>query len=141
MVGRRKVAGATGVLFALVTLLNTACTDPRARPAPPQMLLQFAPSLVVKSPGRIQGSLYAYDPQGIDRMFVSVRSSDSTLKGDSTLFPSAPFEVTRSLNWTVPGGLPIGTRIRVSARVTDFVGFAAADSAFFTVQDTVQTSR
>lgn len=105
------------------------------------MLLQFAPSLVVKSPGRIQGSLYVYDPQGIDRMFVSLRSSDSTLRGDSTLFPSDSYEVTRSLDWTVPSGLKIGTRIRLSARVTDFVGFAAADSAFFTVQDTVQASR
>lgn len=122
-------------------LLLISCTDPRARPAPPQVELSFSPDLVVKSPGAIVGSLYVYDGDGINTINVSIRSSDSMMVVDSPVNPGDLFETTQSLAFIVPRGMAIGTQIQLVARVTDFVGFAAADTAFFTVQDTVSAAR
>lgn len=122
-------------------LLLVSCTDPRARPGPPQVELSFSPNLVVKSPGSIVGSLYAYDGDGINTIDVAIRSSDSTFVLDSLVSPADLFQITQSLAYTVPKGMAIGTQIRLVVRVTDFIGFSASDTAFFAVQDTVSAVR
>lgn len=129
------------IVRLLVVLGLAACTDPRARPAPPQVELSFSPNLVVKSPGSIVGSLYAYDADGINTVTVQISSSDSAWVFSGPVNPNDLFEVTQSLAYIVPGGLLIGTRIRLVVDVTDFIGFAASDSAFFAVQDTISSLR
>lgn len=121
--------------------LLLSCTDPRARPAPPQVELSFSPTLVVKSPGSIVGSLYAFDPDGLNTINVQIRSSDSTFVVNDPVSANSLFEVTQSLAYNVPGAIPIGSQIRLVVKVTDFIGFAASDTAFFTVQDTVSARR
>ena len=129
-------------LLTTATLsLLLACTDPRARPAPPQVELSFSPNLVVRSPGAIVGSLYAYDADGINSIVVEIRSEDSLFVFNGPITLSDLFEVTQSLGYNVPGGLAIGTRISLVVTATDFIGFTASDSAFFTVQDTVSSLR
>ena len=135
-VGSRKRAGVTVCL-----LLSLSCTDPRARPAPPRVELSFSPTLVVNSPGSIAGSLYVYDADGINAITVQIRSSDSAFVFSGPVNLRDFFEVTEPLAYNVPGGLAIGTQIRLVANVTDFTGFAASDTAFFAVQDTVSSRR
>jgi hypothetical protein len=127
---------AAGALLALV-----ACTDPRARPAPPIVQLAVAPSFVLKSPGTIIASLYAFDGDGLDNVQLALRIPGSTFKDDSLIpLPGDP-EITRPIHWDVPGGLPIGSHVNVIARVVDFVGFASTDTLHLTVQDTVSQVR
>ncbi len=118
-----------------------ACTDPRSRPSPPTVNLSFSAALVVKSPGTIIGSLYVYDGDGISTIRAAVRSSDSSFVVNTPITPVDLFQSTQPLAYNVPGGMPIGTRIRLVVTVTDFVGFVSSDSAFFTVQDTVSAVR
>lgn len=105
------------------------------------MDLSFSASLVVKSPGAIVGSLFVYDADGISTIRAAVRSSDSTFVVNTPITPTDLFQFTQPIAYNVPGGMPIGTQIRLVVTVTDFVGFVSADSAFFTVQDTVSVVR
>jgi hypothetical protein len=119
-----------------VCALVVSCTDPRPRPVPPEVELSFSPSLVVRSPGTIAGSLYAFDADGLAEIGFEVLSEDSVMMSDTTLTPSDFIESTHSLAVPVPDGVAIGTQIRLVARATDFLGFAAADTVFLAVQDT-----
>ena len=65
-------------------------------------------------------------------MRVTLRSTASGLGGDSLyLFPDTT-EATLNVDWTVPAGVPSGTRITLVAKVWSLVGFAASDSALLT---------
>ncbi len=121
--------------------LAAACTDPRARPVPPVVDVLFSSSFTLTSPGRILGSVYVFDADGVGSLSLSVRSSDSSFVGDSLLGLTGDAEATRAINWTVPPGLAIGTHVTVVARALDFAGFAASDTVRLTVQDTVATLR
>jgi hypothetical protein len=88
----------------------------------------------VSSPGSIPASIYAYDFQGFDSLHVTLRSAMSQLDGDSLyLFPDTT-EATTDVIWTVPSGLPAGTKITLVAKVWNLIGFAASDSAVLTSQ-------
>ena len=122
---------------AAAVLLLVCCTDPRARPVAPIVQLSFAPSFRLKSPGSVAASLYLFDEDGLKSLDLSVRSADSSLVGDSTIFFSGDLELTRTVNWQVPARIPIGTAVTLSARVQDFKGFVTADTAHLSVQDTI----
>jgi len=111
-----------------------ACTDPRARPAPPTVQVLAAAGQRVTSPGTVLASIYATDVQGLDSIVVSLRSTFSALQGDSTfLLPDTTAQTTNVI-WTVPSGVPSGTSIVLRATAYNLIGFAARDSAVLTVE-------
>ena len=136
--GRRSLKGSSLALGT--TLLVAACTDPRARPAPPTVDVSFAPSTVVHSPGDLQGVLYAYDADGLAGVRLMLLSSDSTLRLDSAVDLPGPFEVNYSMHFQIPAGLSVGTVLKVIGRAENLVGFVAADTAVFLVQDTISAA-
>lgn len=116
-----------------VCALLLACTDPRARVAPPTVQVLVGTSTVV-SPGHIPASIYAYAFQGFDSLRVMLRSAVPQLNGDSLyLFPDTT-EATTDVIWTVPSGVPAGTKITLVAKVWNLIGFAASDSVVLTSQ-------
>ena len=133
--GRRSLKGSSLALGT--TLLVAACTDPRARPAPPTVDVSFAPSTVVHSPGDLQGVLYAYDADGLAGVRLALLSSDSTLKLDSAVHLSDLLEVNYSMHFQIPSGLSVGTELKVIGRAQNLVGLLATDTAVFLVQDTI----
>ena len=91
-------------------------------------------SLEVRSPGAIPATIYATDVQGLDSLVVSLRSGLASLRGDSTyLIPDTTVQTTNVV-WTVPSGVPPGTRIVLGATAYNLIGFAARDSAVLSVQ-------
>jgi hypothetical protein len=110
-----------------------ACTDPRARPAPPSVTLFVSSGLRISSPGTIPTSISATDAQGLDSLVVSLRSTYGPLHGDSTYLLRDTTEQTTAVVWSVPGGVPGGTTIVLAAIAYNLVGFAARDSAVVTV--------
>jgi len=110
-----------------------ACTDPRARPAPPAIEI-LIPALTVHSPGVIAASVVAHDLAGMDSLHVSVQSPDPRLQGDSLYLEPDTTDVTLNVVWTVPGSLPAGTRIALYAKAWNLIGFAASDSVILTSQ-------
>ena len=143
---RHRGTATTRLFCASVPLCLCAsllsCTDPRARPAPPIVDLSVAPSFQLTSPGDILGSVYAFDEDGLDNLTLSVRSAaDTSLNADSLILLSGDPETTRQVHWTVPAGLPVGSRVDVVARVVDFLGFASSDSLHLTVQSAVSGVR
>lgn len=85
-----------------------------------------------RSPGDLPASIYAFAADGFDSVRVTLRSTAPGLGGDSLyLFPDTT-EATLNVDWTVPAGVPSGTRITLVARVWSLVGFTAADSALVT---------
>jgi hypothetical protein len=114
-----------------VCALMLSCTDPRARVPPPSVRILVA-TYSVASPGSIPASVYAYDVQGFDSLRVTLRSTITQVNGDSLyLFPDTT-EATVDLTWTVPSGVPAGTKITLAAKVWNLVGFAARDSVILT---------
>jgi len=110
-----------------------SCTDPRARVAPPTVQVNVGTSEVV-SPGHIPASIYAFAFQGFDSLRVILRSAVPALNGDSLyLFPDTT-EATTDVSWTVPAGVPAGTKITLLAKVWNLIGFAASDSVVLTSQ-------
>lgn len=118
-----------------------ACTDPRARPVRPQIVIQYSPSLQVTSPGSLAHTVYVYDADGLDALDVSIASGDGTLSRDTTIVPFDLFQMNVSLSWPIPAGIPVGTPIRVIALVRDLAGFQAADTVDFAVQDSTLARR
>lgn len=117
-----------------------ACTDPRGRPVPPVVQISFGPSFRLASPGRVLGSLYMYDVDGLQDLGLSIRSADSSFVGDSLILLTGEPELTRTINWGVPAGIPLGTRVTLVARVVDSAGFATSDTARLAIQDTAAIS-
>lgn len=110
------------------------CTDPRSRIAAPTVKLQVSQTLKVTSPGTIPLSIYAYDPQGLDRVLVNVRSGYATLDGDSTLVFTEQYEQTLNLVWLVPDRIPVGTQITLAAKARNVIGFDGSDTLVLPVQ-------
>jgi len=130
--GNGKLTGA--IAYCLLPIALLSCTDPRARPVAPQVVISFGPSYILTSPGAIIGSLYMYDVDGLRDLELSVRG-DSLIAGDSLVILTGGVELNRPINWTAPAGIATGTRITLAAKVTDFSGFVAVDSVQLTVQD------
>lgn len=125
-------AGTLLRLCACASVLS--CTDPRARPAPPSVQLYIPPSVVVRSPGTIAASAVMFDADGVDSVRMSVRSPYPALQADSVYLIPDTTDWTQSVLWTVPSGIPAGTRITLSAKAWDLLGFAGADSTVLTSQ-------
>jgi len=122
----------TGCIFLLPIAL--ACTDPRARPVPPVVQLSFAPGTIVTSPDTLDGSLYAFDEDGLQTLTLRAVSADGRLEVDSTI-PLAGFpEQTRSMRFFIPPGVPDNTRVTIVVTVLDFAGFQTTDSTIFATQ-------
>lgn len=136
--GRRGAAARAGAIVAALALA-TACTDPRPRPAPPTVVIDLEPGLVVASPGPLLGSLHVSDPNGIDSIRVRLELGNGGVIGDSVFFLSGndPFETTLPVDWHLPGGIPLRTAVRLIARATSYIGFFAADTALTAVGDTL----
>jgi hypothetical protein len=120
------------VAFALAAL--AACTDPRARPVPPVVQIQVAPSFKLVSPGQMVGSLYLFDTEGLQSLAMHVYTPDSAFAADSFFFLPGDNSLTRPFNWTVPPGLATGTSVTLAAKVVDFNNFATSDSLVFTIR-------
>jgi hypothetical protein len=112
-----------------------SCTDPRARVRPPTIQVTVSPGLQVRSPGTIPASIYCADFQGFDSLRVALRSTSAPqLDGDSLyLFPDTTVATT-TVVWSVPSGVPAGSRITLVAKVWNLVGFVASDSVILTSQ-------
>ena len=80
-----------------------------------------------------------YDVDGLQDLGLSVRSADSTFVGDSLILLPGESEIIRTINWSVPAGIPLGTRVTLVARVVDGAGLATSDTARLAVQDTTST--
>ncbi len=129
----RALLSRASVPLCLCALLFS-CTDPRARVAPPTVEVIVSPNIYVRSPGSIPASIYCYDFTGFDSLHVVLRSSVPQLNGDSLyLFPDTT-ESTQDVDWTVPSGVPAGTKITLVAKLWNLVGFAATDSVILTSQ-------
>lgn len=128
---------ALGALCALCALWS--CTDPRARPIPPDVQIFLGSGGGVTSPGTLVHSVSVYDADGLDSIVVSVVSADSVLVADSS---RVPFDAlaTENYAWTVPAGIAPGTVIRILARAWDFADFQGADTLEILVQDSSQTT-
>jgi len=120
---------------ALLALLAAAgCTDPRARVAPPTVQVIVASGAHPRSPGDLPASIYAYDAEGFDSLRVTLRSTAPGFGGDSLyLFPDTT-EATLNVDWQVPAGVPVGTKITIVGKVWNLIGFGASDSAVVTSQ-------
>ncbi len=116
---------------ALCVLLS--CVDPRARPVPPKVVIQLPASLSVHSPGTLPHTVYAFDPDGLERIRVIVQASDSLIRIDSTRAPADFSETTENYIWSIPSGLQAGTSIRIIAIATDFIGLVSADTTVVVV--------
>jgi len=114
--------------------LLLSCTDPRARVTPPTIRITVSPIFQVHSPGTIPTSVYAYDFQGFDSVDVAVRSTGAPLNADSLFLYPDTTEATTDVVWSVPAGIPLGTKITVAAKVWNLVGFVATDSSVVTIQ-------
>ncbi len=108
-----------------------ACTDPRARPAPPSVQV-FVVGSMVASPGTVAVSAVVYDAQGVDSVRLSLRSPIPALQGDSLFLVPDTTDVTQSVLWKIPAGLPSGTKITLSAKAWDLLGFMGVDSVIVT---------
>ena len=117
--------------------LVLACTDPRARPAPPLLDASVAPTFELTSPGTILGSVYMFDSDGLDALELSVAVFGGSYSGDSTILLTGGEEEIHPLNWNLPGGIPINTPVTVVAKVTDFAGFSTSDTLVLHVMDSV----
>ena len=120
-------------------LLLAACTDPRARPVAPIVQLTFSPAFRLTSPGRVLGSLYMFDADGIRSAALSVRSADSSFAGDSTIFFTGDPEITRAVSWCVPTGLALGSSVTLVSKVSALTGFVTSDTVRLSVVDTTGT--
>jgi hypothetical protein len=127
----RRCVGASLPLAALLV----SCLDPRARPATPEVAIQFSGSFRLTSPGQILGVLHLADTDGLSSVRLSLVSDDSTFVGDSLIGLSGDPEVTRPINWTVPAGLATGTFVTIAATARDFGNFITADTVKVQVQD------
>lgn len=117
-------------------LLLAACTDPRARPVPPDVLL-LAPAFDVTSPGTISASLYAFDADGLKDLTIHLTNDAGSFVTDSSVFLDATTEQTRPISLLVPAGLATGTRLTLDLTVGDYTGFATRSTTVFTVRDSV----
>ncbi len=111
-----------------------SCTDPRPRIAAPTVDRLVSSSLRITSPGSMPLAIYAYDPQGLDQVLVTIRSGHPTLDGDTTLVFTEQNEQTLNLVWPVPAGIAAGTGITLAAKVKNVIGFETSDTLRFTVQ-------
>jgi hypothetical protein len=118
-------------------VLLLSCTDPRARPVPPLVQITVSPTLVLSSPGTIAASLFTYDADGLSSLFLSVRSADAKLVGDSAIAFAGDQQVTHVINWTVPSGMSVGTAVTLAVKVVDQAGFATLDTLHLTIQTTL----
>jgi len=96
--------------------------------------LYLAPGLVVQSPGTVAASVALYDAEGMDSLHLTVTSAYPSLQGDSLYFLPDTTDYTQSITWTVPSGLPLGTKITLGAKAWDLLGFVGTDSAVVTTQ-------
>lgn len=111
-----------------------SCTDPRARPAPPSVKLYLAPGYVAQSPGSLPASVVIYDAEGVDSLHMTLKSAIPTFQGDSSYLIPDTTDYTQSVLWSIPAGIPSGTRITLGAKAWDLLGFAGADSVIVTSQ-------
>ena len=118
-------------------LVLAACTDPRARPAPPIVQVSVSPTFILTSPGPILASLYSFDEDGLDVLDLSVKVFGGVYNGDSTILLDGLTEQTRPINWQLPAHIIVGTPVTLISKVTDFAGFATTDTLFLTVQDSI----
>ncbi len=109
-----------------------ACTDPRARPAPPAVKLYLGPGVVATSPGTIAAAVVVHDALGVDSVHLTLSSPYPNLQGDSLYLVPDTTDFTQSVVWTVPSGIPAGTKITLGAKAWDLLGFAGADSLVLT---------
>ena len=136
-------AGAPGHrwMAAVAVCAALSCTDPRARPVPPLVEVQFGPTFRLTSPGQILGAVRLFDDDGLSTLVLSVFSDDSSFAADSTIFLPGDFDFTRPINWTVPTGLATGTFVTVVASAEDFAGFITTDTVKLAVQDSTAALR
>ena len=119
-----------------LAVLALCCTDPRARPVPPDVRIHAPLGQVATSPGAFAHTVTAYDADGLDSIVVSIVSAESTLVADSS---RVPFEIelaTESYTWSIPAGIPRGTVIRILAQAWDFADFVGADTLEVVVDTT-----
>ncbi len=98
------------------------------------MKLIIPPGVIVRSPGTIPASVVVFDAEGVDSIHMTLQSPFPALQGDSLYFVPDTTDFTQSVLWSVPSGIPAGTKITLGAKAWDLLGFMAADSAIVTSQ-------
>ena len=131
--GTGRLLARASVPLCLSALL-LQCTDPRARPAPPSVQLYVPAGVAVHSPGTVGASVVIFDAQGVDSVHMTLKSALPDLQGDSLFLIPDTTDFTQSVLWTIPSGVPAGTRITLGAKAWDLLGFAGADSLVLTSQ-------
>ncbi len=122
------------VLALGLSAAPAACTDPRARPAPPGIKIVVSPAARLLSPGVIPASILMYDQEGLDSLHVSLTSPATILNGDSLyLFPDT-IQITQDVVWSILPQIPSGTKVTLAAKAWNAIGFSAADSVILTIQ-------
>ncbi len=111
-----------------------SCTDPRARPVPPDLDVQFAPTFTLTSPGSLDASIYMFDDDGIATLHVKAQSDDSLFALDSLIGLVGEQEAIRPIAWTVPPGIAANMGVWVRVTVRDFAGFETKDSVRLHIQ-------
>jgi hypothetical protein len=130
-----------GIRASLVAAVALGCLDPRARPVPPVVDIQFGASFRLTSPGQILGALHLVDSDGLSSVDISVLSDDSTFAADSLVGLTGEDDISRPINWTVPAGLATGSFVTVIASARDFANFTTADTVKLLVQDPLPNLR
>ena len=93
-----------------------------------------SPAAVLVSPGVIPASILLYDQAGLDSLHVSLTSAVAPLNGDSLYLLPDTIQMTQDVVWTIPSGVPSGTKITLGAKAWNAIGFGAADSVVLTSQ-------
>ena len=126
----RAVLRCASVPLCLCALL-ASCSEPRARPVPPDIELVFDTAQVVRSPGTVTGTVNVHASGGLDFLHLRLANADSTFVLDTLEGYAGEQDLVRSLTWEVTPGLAPGTTLYFSVRARDFVGFQTADSTSF----------
>jgi hypothetical protein len=114
--------------------LAAACSDPRARPVPPQIAFAFDTAQVVRSPGLVVGRVDITASGGIDFIHLTLGTTDSSFFLDTLEGYAGEGQLSRQIQWSVDPGMAVGTTLLFTVLVRDFADFEKADTIAFTTQ-------
>ncbi len=122
----RMALGLVTALFGLA-----ACADPRGRPVPPQVALNFDTAQVVRSPGIIVGTVHIVASGGLDFLHLTLATADSSFLLDTLEGYAGEGDITRPIQWAVLPGLAVGTTLRFTVLARDFEDFEKVATTTF----------
>jgi hypothetical protein len=122
------------VAATAVALLALACSEPRARPVPPDIELAFDTAQAIHSPGTLTGTVNVHASGGLDLLHIRLSTADSVFVLDTLEGYAGEQDLARAVTWEISPGLPVGTTLSFTVKARDFIGFETADSTSFKTQ-------